>query len=259
VDLLALDFDGVISDSAPESWLVALRTYADLRPAPKILALRDRAEGQSGDAIRADPAYARFLALMPLGNRAEDFGVAVSLVAAGRSAPDQASFDEAYASEPDGFLPLFHETFYQSRARIRADDPVRWTSLLGPYPGFVDIVRRRAADVRMAIATAKDRTSVELLLRDYDIEDLFDADAILDKEAGRSKRAHLATLHQRFGVDLERIVFVDDKVNHLDDVAGMGVSCVLAAWGYNGEREHRLARTSGHRVCTLSDFEEQLF
>ena len=30
--LLALDFDGVIADSAPEAFVVALRTYCELRP-----------------------------------------------------------------------------------------------------------------------------------------------------------------------------------------------------------------------------------
>ena len=30
--LLALDFDGVISDSAPEAFVVALRTFCELRP-----------------------------------------------------------------------------------------------------------------------------------------------------------------------------------------------------------------------------------
>ncbi len=48
-------------------------------------------------------------------------------------------------------------------------------------------------------------------------------------------------------------------MNHLDDVAAMGVSGVLAAWGYNGEREQRQARENGHRVCSLSDIESQLF
>ena len=82
---------------------------------------------------------------------------------------------------------------------------------------------------------------------------------LLDKEAGRSKRAHLEHLHARTGVAYSEIVFVDDKVNHLDDVAALGVSGVLAAWGYNGEREQRQARAHGHRVCSLSDIESQLF
>jgi hypothetical protein len=42
-------------------------------------------------------------------------------------------------------------------------------------------------------------------------------------------------------------------------VAGLGVRCALAAWGYNGPREHRLARAHGHLVCTLERVEAQLF
>jgi hypothetical protein len=53
--------------------------------------------------------------------------------------------------------------------------------------------------------------------------------------------------------------FVDDKVNHLDDVSRLGVRCGLATWGFNGPREEALARAAGHLVCTLDDAEEQLF
>ena len=35
--------------------------------------------------------------------------------------------------------------------------------------------------------------------------------------------------------------------------------CALAAWGYNGEREIRLARERGYLVCSLEDVERQLF
>jgi phosphoglycolate phosphatase-like HAD superfamily hydrolase len=61
------------------------------------------------------------------------------------------------------------------------------------------------------------------------------------------------------GLDFAEITFVDDKVNHLDAVAPLGVRCALAAWGYNGPREHRLAQGRGHLVCHLEDLETQLF
>lgn len=259
MQLIALDFDGVIADSAPEAWLIALRTYGELRPLSAVGRMRDRADGQTPEQIRADLDYRRFVELMPLGNRAEDFGVAVSLVASGRPARDQAEFDAAYAQEESAFLQTFHERFYETRAALREGDVGRWVSLLGPYDEFVEIVRRRAGQVRLAIATAKDRDSVALLLRHYGIADLFPPEVRIDKEAGRSKRKHLAFLHERLSVPYREMVFVDDKVNHLDDVAGMGVECVLAAWGYNGVRERELARHKGHRVCTLEDFESQLF
>jgi phosphoglycolate phosphatase-like HAD superfamily hydrolase len=82
---------------------------------------------------------------------------------------------------------------------------------------------------------------------------------VLDKETGVHKDAHLKELHKTVGVAYEEMVFVDDKVNHLDRAAGLGVRCALAAWGYNGEREVELARERGYRVCTLENAEEQLF
>ena len=55
------------------------------------------------------------------------------------------------------------------------------------------------------------------------------------------------------------MTFVDDKVNHLDAVASLGVRCALAAWGYNGRREHELAAERGYLVCDLDNVEEKLF
>ena len=259
MQLLALDFDGVISDSAPEAFVVALRTYAALRDDPDVLQMQQRVDTRSASEIREDPLYARFVEMMPLGNRAEDFAVEITLLVRETDVRDQQGFDDAFAAEPADFLESFHERFYETRAALRAADPKRWVRLLGPYRDFVSILRRRAHDVDFAIATAKDRTSVQLLLHDYGIDDLFPEERLLDKEAGRSKRAHLEHLHARTGVAYSEIVLVDDKLNHLDDVAGLGVSGVLAAWGYNGEREQRVAREHGHRVCRLSDFESQLF
>ena len=43
------------------------------------------------------------------------------------------------------------------------------------------------------------------------------------------------------GTEYAELTFVDDKLNHLETVAPLGVRCVLAAWGYNGERERRAA------------------
>ena len=122
MELLALDFDGVISDSAPESFLVALRTYCELRPESRLVRERDRAEGLGAAGIRADPSYGHFLALMPLGNRAEDFAVALSILDARLAVGDQAAYDRVYASvaldAPD-FLEPFHRRFYQVRCELR--------------------------------------------------------------------------------------------------------------------------------------------
>jgi hypothetical protein len=97
------------------------------------------------------------------------------------------------------------------------------------------------------------------LLVDYGIADLFPDELVLDKETGITKAAHLEHLHRTLGLPFSELTFIDDKVSHLDAVARLGVRCALAAWGYNGPREHRLARERGYLVCSLEDAEARLF
>jgi phosphoglycolate phosphatase-like HAD superfamily hydrolase len=119
--------------------------------------------------------------------------------------------------------------------------------MLSPYPEVLEILHRRASQVTLAIATAKDRRSVRTLLRDYGIESLFREDLVLDKETGVTKRSHLEHLQQSLAVPFDAIT------------SGLGVRCGLAAWGYNGKREWEGALRAGHLVLHLHDLETQLF
>ena len=68
MQVLALDFDGVISDSAFESFVVALRTY--LREGVDVPATRRMLDLGEVPLAELDghPFYRDFLDLMPLGN-----------------------------------------------------------------------------------------------------------------------------------------------------------------------------------------------
>ena len=140
-----------------------------------------------------------------------------------------------------------------------AGAPAAWRGLMACYPELVSLLRHRAGDALLAIATAKDRPSVEALLSLYGIADLFPPERVLDKETGHGKEAHLSRLTTLLEVRYGDITFVDDKVSHLDAVALLGVRCVLAAWGYNGPREERLARERGYAVASLARAEAALF
>jgi phosphoglycolate phosphatase-like HAD superfamily hydrolase len=260
--LVALDFDGVIADSAPEAFAVALRTWFALRPDSSLRTRPDLAAGAAAPErarVLADPVYRRFLQLMPLGNRAEDYAVELAAIEAGLCIPDQAAYDAYKRSLDVGWLRSFHRRFYRVRNAMWEADPERWHRLLGPYPGVPEVLRRRAGAAILAIATAKDRRSVAKLLAAWGLAGVFAEERILDKETGESKRTHIEHLSRSCGVPFAGIVFVDDKVNHLDSVAPLGAACALAAWGYNGEREVALARARGYRVLELEGLEAGLF
>ena len=248
VRVLALDFDGVICDSARECFAVALRAHVALRPASPLRGRED------------DPAlFARFVELMPLGNRAEDFGVALEVLVDGVPVSSQADYDAFYRTRAPAALHAFHERFYAMRSAWAQADPAGWLARMAPYPGVCAFLRRSAARVALGLATAKDRSSVRALLGSYGVADLFPEERVLDKETGVRKRAHVAELARRLAVPVAEITFLDDKVTHLDDVAALGARCALAAWGYNGARERSEAAGRGYLVCTLEDLEAQLF
>jgi len=262
VKLLALDFDGVISDSAPEAFVVALRTWCELDPDSPFRDRRALLDGPGApalEAIASEPLYADFLAAMPLGNRAEDYAVELSAAQGGVALADQAAYDRYKASLDPAALRRFHKRFYQVRALMADADAAGWHRLMSAYPGVPELLHRRAGDVVLAIATSKDRRSVGKLLAAYGVADLFPEGRILDKEAGVSKRTHLERLAGEHACAFEGMTFVDDKVNHLDSVAPLGVRCGLAGWGYNGEREAALARAAGYCVLSLDGLEAQLF
>lgn len=251
---LALDFDGVLCDSARESFEVALRSFAGLRPGARLAALAAHPSAASQPGL-----YAEFLARMPLGNRAEDYGVILAALEQGVPLPDQVAYDAFRGAQEPRWLEAYHERFYAERAAFAERDRAGWLALMAPYAPFAAVLRRRAGDAVLAIATAKDRRSVSELLRSYGLADLFDPRWIVDKEAGVSKRAHLGRLARGLGLPFKEITFLDDKVNHLESVAPLGVRCALAAWGYNGEPERARARSLGFQVCRLEDVEAQLF
>jgi|GEM_PF-514382 len=261
-ELVALDFDGVISDSAPESFLVALLTYRELVSPNSCgghLADVSTERAPGIDTIKRDSLYQQFVELMPLGNRAEDFGVALHALESSVPLPTQEQYDRWRATVDASWIQSFHTLFYQIRTTLSINDPEGWRCLMGPYQAFLDVLRRRSGEVILTIATAKDRRSVSALLEGYGIADLFSPDRVLDKETGVRKDAHLRTLRDRFGIPFDHMVFIDDKLNHLEIVSKLGVRCGLAAWGYNGAREAELARRAGFAVFELDNVERMLF
>ncbi len=244
---LALDFDGVICDSAREAFRVAVRTYRALL-SPRL------GRGEHDEAL-----FAQFVALMPLGNGAIDYAIALSAIERGRELPDQTAYDAFRAELDAAALRAFAKQFYRNRADWMRRDLADWHAHMRPYPGICELLRRRAGAVVLAIATAKDRHSVRALLTQYGVADLFPESAVLDNETSETKREHVRCIAERAAVPVSEVTFVDDKVKHLEDVAGIGARCVLAAWGYNGERERRRAEQLGFLVCQLADFEARVF
>ena len=260
--LLALDFDGVLVSSVREVFVVGLSAYRRLRPdsdlAARIAARRGDRRWSEYD-IEGDPVFPAYRNLLPLGNRAEDFGAALRAIDEGVRIPDQAAYDQFFAGLDGAWLERFHRVFYEERRALRDRDREGWIALHSPFSPVLDLLRARSDEVSLAVVTAKDGSSVRLLLDTFGAGNLIRDDRLLDKETGVRKTAHLRELYDRTGTGFPYITFVDDKLNHLEHVAPLGVRPVLAAWGYNSDREQDRARELGFAVVTLDSAEEVLF
>ncbi len=242
-DVLALDFDGVICDSLLESYLITWRIAGNFGP-------RLAPDNNSLPTLENIQLFRRenlehwnsFKALVPFCNRSEDYLLAHRAVRENRRITNQEQFKAFAASQPREPLDRFHQEFYLERYKLADKDRKAWLSLNAAYPGVADSLNILAGEFKLAVATSKDRESVRLLLHDYGIDGLFEPQAVLDKSAGASKRAHLAALHRMYNCPFNRISFIDDKVAHLIDCRPLGVRPFLAGWGYNGPEEHELAR-----------------
>jgi phosphoglycolate phosphatase-like HAD superfamily hydrolase len=262
VRALVFDFDGVIADSAREAFLIASQTLGELLPDHAGVAFLPSCEEVAragGSDLAEHPLFAAFVAVMPLGNRPGDFAVALLAILAGAELADQASHDAFRSRQDPALLGRFSRRFFEVRHAFAAAHPGVWRALQRPYPEVVALIRRHAVELPMAIATAKDRPSVQALLEDYGLARQLPGERVLDKENGASKAAHLERIHALLDVPYPEVTFLDDKVSHLRGVAGLGVRCGLATWGYNSRRERREARDAGYLVCTLADLEAQLF
>jgi len=260
--ILALDFDGVLCDSSREVFVVAVDTFAALEPDSALLGrlmpLRNHAAAGGSEHLDTE-IYERFRDLLPLGNRAEDFGVSLQAVEKNAEIKDQEAYDAFYREIGEPWLDRFHRRFYECRGILREGNVRGWLQLHLPFPGLADLLRRHRERTLPAVATAKDARSVRLLLDELGFNNVFDSELILDKETGVEKTHHLRVLHERTGAEFEDITFVDDKVNHLVRVAELGVRPVLAGWGFNTDREHELARVLGFEVADLEAASEVLF
>jgi phosphoglycolate phosphatase-like HAD superfamily hydrolase len=260
--VLALDFDGVLCDSSREVFVVAVDTYLSLAPESALIGAliplrNDVLSGGSG--YREHELTQRFRDLLPLGNRAEDFGVALRAIEDAANIVDQKSYDAFYRGIVRQWLDDFHHRFYECRKSLRDADLAAWLRLHLPFEGLGETLGQHADRTKLSVATAKDGLSARLLLDELEMGTLFDPELILDKETGVEKTEHMRVLQTRTDSEFGDITFVDDKVNHLVRVAELGVRPVLAGWGFNTEREHALARDLGFEVADLARADEILF
>ena len=247
-NVIALDFDGVICDSAAECVVSAYGAYVE-------------AKGEAFDPMESVvPDYFRdgFYRLRPLIRDGRDYVMILYLLDLAVEIENQEDFDHELETRLPDLLNLFEvedgpgleAAFQKYRAGFRGRDEEGWMDRNRLYEGMVESLSRREGDFgEIFVTTSKPSTVARGILEHKGF--VLPEGHVLGKDmVGRSpdKNVHMRLVTEASGVRYEDIHFVDDQVAHLESAMGLAVNCYLASYGYTTEKQVRKARELGIRV-----------
>jgi len=231
--ILALDFDGVICDTAHETLKSTWQVYGEIW-------------GASGDGPppEAATAFHRLRPLLEIGWEAP-----ILLRAILEDVPEAALFQEFQTTWRPRIIEAYHLSVADLAARFDAArerwiqrDLPSWLAAQRFYPGIADRLQALVrSDVQIFVLTTKEGRFAHLLLERNGVP--LPAGHVWGKERAHPKADLLRILRQEQSVDYGDIWLVEDRLPTLramqyqDDLGAVGL--FLAAWGYNtpGERE----------------------
>jgi len=234
VRLLVLDFDGVICDSAEESFVSSWTAYHALHR-----------RGESGDA----PASARasFRAMRPFIRSGEDFVLIQQLIAEGRPVQSQLEFDRAWERPDTPSRDRFRESFYRARTDLLEKDRRAWLSLNRVYPHVMAALSRIPPRFPLYILSTKKPQFIREILEANRIS--VPGTQVLYSD-GEPKLTAVERLRETLGC--EEAVFVEDQLDAIRGNTNPRIRVFLASWGY--VREEWLREDTGIPILRPDDF-----
>ena len=242
--ILALDFDGVICDSAGECLLSAYATYLRNTSVPSLRDLEALVERWRSPFYR----------MRPFTRDGKDYLLTVYFIDRGLSITSQADFDLESQRRMSDVCKLLavtnsvelEELFQNTRRRIRARDEVAWYRSNPLYQGMVEGLRNCRQLSSVFITTSKPTDAVVKILTHYRVplpeSQIYGSDKVAK---GMGKNAHLEKVCRVTKTALDRIHFLDDQVSHLKAAQRLGVQRYLATWGYTTVQQQDEAKQLG--------------
>jgi phosphoglycolate phosphatase-like HAD superfamily hydrolase len=241
--LYALDFDGVICDSAIETgiagWKVALKVWADM------------------PTEMPDDLLEKFRQVRPVMETGYEAVLIMRLLYEGMSADTlMSAFHhqiEALMIRDDMFVDELKEVFGSTRDEWIRDDFDSWIAMNPLFEGIAEKLRTIPTD-NLVIITTKQERFVDHILKANQIS--LPIAQVYGLDRNMSKQQILSDLHAETP-DME-IVFIEDRLPALINVItedGLDdIKLYLASWGYNTASDKESANNINRiSVIQLSD------
>lgn len=243
--ILALDFDGVIVDSACECLFVSHNSYF------KVYERKEKDffggepstfENWENIKKRYKKEIEHYRLMRPYIRGANDYGLIIKLLEEKKLIKSQEEFD-TYRKTVDFKFKDFHQEFYKERDRIQAMDFRAWFKLESAFPKITkDINKLLEEGTKIIIATSNRRRAIVQCFTPEYLGFEIKKEDILDRRYGEDKSKQMKQITKSYNVKFEEIYFVDDQVNHLIQTKRLGVNVFLAGWSYATDIQKEEAR-----------------
>ena len=141
---------------------------------------------------------------------------------------------------------------YEMRRQFIERDVDGWTALHRPFQPLWDALVERRNQPGFAVVTNKNRVATERLCRHFGLK--IDSEKIYSGDHGTSKVENMQSIQQRFQDGT--YYFLDDSLKNLQELdqslnrQNIMLIPFLAAWGYIGPDDQKIARRYGYEVLT---------
>ncbi len=238
--IYALDFDGVICDSAIETaitgWKVASQLWSDM-----------------AGTVPTEQHIDQFRQLRPILETGYESILFMRLLQQGESVESIKNNIATFLQELSGDTEALKKLFGQIRDQWIKQARAEWLEMNPLFGGVADKLEVLNGMPWYVITTKQERFVEEILkVNQIDLarENIFGLDAKMSKEAV------LLSLQKKYGDT--PLCFVEDRVKTLFNVQDnpelTSVKLQLAAWGYNTDEDKALAKSKGIPLVSLADF-----
>jgi len=243
--ILALDFDGVIVDSARECLFVSYNAYFRVYKRKK----KDFFGGEpftfenwENIKKRYKKEIEHYRIIRPYIRGANDYGLIVKLLEEKKIIENQKEFDKYRKSVVFDF-EAFHQEFYKERDRIQVMDFRAWFKLESAFPKITEDINKLLEEgTKIIIATSNRRRAIAQCFTPKYLGFEIKQEDILDKRFGEDKSKQMKQIIKLYNIKFEDIYFVDDQVSHLIQTRPLGVKVLLAGWSYATDIQKEEAR-----------------
>ena len=257
--ILALDFDGVIVDSAWECLFVSYNAYF------KVYERKENDffggelftfENWENIKKRYKKEIEHYRIMRPYIRGANDYGLIIKLIEEKKLIENQKEFDK-YRKSVDFDFDAFHQEFYKERDRLQELDFKAWFNLEPSYPKIVEGIKQLLGrGTKIIITTSNRLKSIAPTFAQEYLGFEIKKEDILDKRFGEDKSEQMKYIVKSHNIKFEEIYFVDDLVSHLIQTRPLGVKVFLAGWSYATDIQKEEARKQN---ITIIEREEDFY